>query len=152
VEVRGPANTTSPRAKVLATVTVTEEVEDVQSSNAPVVKLVDAVRTGSIVPEGSVTRNFTFLFAAAIEVASLALKANVFAFPASTEYSVPEVGTRETKVLSAKPAADAGAPTSAEEARATIAPNARPLRVRFLVIFILISWFAHNHLIAGCKR
>jgi len=22
----------------------------------------------------------------------------------------------------------------------------------FLVMFILISWFAHNHLIAGCKR
>jgi hypothetical protein len=110
------------------------------------------VRDGSIAAAVSVTRNFTFRFAAAIEVDSLAANVNVLAFAAITEYSVPDEGTKDTKVLSARPAAFAGALTIADEARATIAPKARPLRVMFLVMFILISWFAHNLLIAGCKR
>jgi hypothetical protein len=85
----------------------------------------------------SSTRNFTLPTFAMVD-AILAFRSN--GASEGTAYAVPESGARDTKVLSARPAADAGA--TAETARATNAPNAAPLRVRFLDMYVsFFSWF-----------
>jgi hypothetical protein len=66
-------------------------------------------------------------------------------------YSAPALGKSETESLLI-PAAVAGTASSDAEISAKPAPKARPLRVVFLDMFNLSSWFAHNQLIAGCKR
>jgi hypothetical protein len=62
----------------------------------------------------------------------------------------PELGASGIPAFSST--ALAGTDARPDATRAKPAPKARPLRVMFLVMFILISWFAHNQLIAGCKR
>jgi hypothetical protein len=62
----------------------------------------------------------------------------------------PDVGARTMPELSST--ALAGTDPRPEAIRAKPAPKARPLRVMFFDMFNLSSWFAHNLLIAGCKR
>jgi hypothetical protein len=90
------------------------------------------------VSDASETRNFRS--PPATVDASFEVSEKVLPAPATTVYAVPDDGANDTNDVSARPAADAGA--TAETDRATNAPNAAPLRVRFLDMYVsFFSWF-----------
>jgi len=60
---------------------------------------------------------------------------------------VPALGAR----VRSSAATAAGAVTNDVAKSAAPAPNARPLRVMFLDMFLFLSWFTYSHLAAGRK-